>query len=193
MAVRGTRRYAWLWTVVWIMVAAGCSQEMSNQPRYEPQEPSAFFQDGLSSRHLVPGTVARGHLPHNTPFETGRADGDEVDTLPLPVSADLMARGEERYNIYCAPCHSRVGTGQGMIVQRGYPRPPSFHNPRLRQAPIGHFFVVITDGFGRMPAYGWMVPPHDRWAIAAYIRALQYSQYAPVADLPAETRQQFGK
>jgi mono/diheme cytochrome c family protein len=182
-----------LWIVFGIVLMAGCSQEMANQPRYEPLEPSAFFQDGRSSRHLVPGTVARGQQPLNTPFATGRANGDAVDTLPLPLTEELLGRGEERYNIYCAPCHNRVGTGQGMIVRRGYPRPPSFHNPRLRQVPIGHFFVVITGGFGRMPAYGWMVPPHDRWAIAAYIRALQYSQYAPVADLPAETRQQFGK
>jgi len=193
MTMRGVWRGVRLWTAFCIVMLGGCSQEMANQPRYEPLEPSAFFQDGLSSRQLVNGTVARGHQPHDTPLETGRAHGDLVETLPMPVTEALLRRGEERYNIYCAPCHSRVGTGQGMIVSRGYPRPPSFHNPRLRQMPIGYFFVVATDGFGRMPAYGRMVPTPDRWAIAAYIRALQYSQYAPVAELPAETRQQFGK
>jgi mono/diheme cytochrome c family protein len=186
-------------SVVWGAVAlclillAGCQQEMANQPRYEPLEASPFFTDDRSSRHLVPGTVARGQLQLEEPLYTGRSAGAEVTDLPLPLSADLLARGRERYNIYCAPCHDHVGTGHGMIVRRGYPRPPSLHIPRLRQVPIGHFFVVMTNGYGAMPAYGSLVTAPDRWAIAAYLRALQLSQHAPVAELPAEMQQQLEK
>lgn len=184
-----------MWVVFWgmislcILLGAGCQQEMANQPRHETFEPSEFFADRLSSRHLVPGTVAHREDLTTAPFFTGRQAGEAVATLPLPVTRDLLERGRERYNIYCSPCHDQVGTGQGMIVRRGYPRPPSFHMPRLRQAPIGHFFVVMTDGYGTMPAYSSLVTPHDRWAMAAYIRALQLSQYAPVAELPEEVRQ----
>ena len=178
------------WLVLWVCLLTGCQQEMANQPRYEPLEPSDFFVDGRSSRHLVPGTMARSQDPIESPFSTGLSAGNLVDTLPLPVTHDLLERGRQRYDVYCSPCHDRVGTGRGMIVRRGYPQPPSLHIPRLRQAPVGHFFIVITAGFGaRMPAYGWMIPPPDRWAITAYIRALQFSQYAPVAELPAEVRQ----
>lgn len=163
---------------------------MTNQPRYEPLEASTFFEDGRSARHLVPGTVARGQLMLDMPLATGRADGQVVDTLPIPVTRDLLERGQERYDIYCAPCHDRVGMGRGMIVRRGYPRPPSFHAPRLRQAPVGHFFEVITQGFGaQMPAYDWMISPSDRWAIIAYIRALQLSQHATLAAVPEAQRQ----
>ena len=116
---------------------------------------------------------------------------EAVTTLPLPLTHDLLARGQERYNIYCTPCHDHVGTGQGMIVRRGFPRPPSLHIPRLRQAPIGHLFAVMSNGYGAMPAYAALVTPPDRWAIAAYMRALQLSQHAPVAELPAEMREQF--
>jgi mono/diheme cytochrome c family protein len=168
---------------------AGCQQEMANEPRYKPLAASTFFADGRASRDLVPGTVARGHEPRAGPLYTGRVGGDEATDLPLPLPPDLLARGQERYTIYCTPCHDRVGTGHGMIVQRGYPHPPSFHIPRLRQAPIGHFFVVMSDGVGAMPGYAPMIPVQDRWAIAAYIRTLQLSQYAPVAALPAEVRQ----
>src|SRR5262245_42981995 len=174
--------------LIWL---AGCQQEMANQPRYEPFEASSFFEDGRSARDLVPGTVARGQLHLEEPLYTGTDQGAEVTDLPLPLTRALLARGQERYNIYCTPCHDLIGTGHGMIVQRGYPHPPSFHIPRLRQVPIGHFFVVMTNGYGTMPAYDKQVPAHDRWAIAAYIRALQLSQYAPVAVLPAEVRQQL--
>jgi hypothetical protein len=174
--------------LVWL---TGCQQEMANQPRYKPLAASPFFEDGRSARDLVSGTVARGQLHLEEPLYTGRDKGEEVTDLPLPLTHELLARGRERYNIYCTPCHDHVGTGHGMIVQRGYPHPPSFHIPRLRQAPIGHFFVVMSTGYGAMPAYEQQVPPQDRWAIAAYIRTLQLSQYAPVADLPAEVRQQF--
>lgn len=164
---------------------------MANQPRYEPLEASAFFVDGRSARDLVPETVARGQLQLDDPSSSGRTMQAETTELPLPLTPELLARGRERYNIYCSPCHDHIGTGHGMIVQRGYPRPPSFHIPRLRQASLGHFFVVLSDGYGAMPAYRNLVSPHDRWAITAYIRALQLSQYAPVAALPAEVRQQL--
>jgi hypothetical protein len=186
-----------MWICTWagmalcLIVLAGCRQEMAQQPQHAPLAGSDFFEDGRSSRDIVPGTVPRGQEHFEAPLDTGTASGEEVATLPLPLTHDLLARGQERYNILCTPCHDHVGTGQGMIVRRGYPRPPSFHIPRLRQAPIGHFFVVMTDGYGAMPAYGYMATPPDRWAIATYIRALQLSQYAPVATLPAEMRQQL--
>jgi hypothetical protein len=164
---------------------------MANQPRYKPLAASVFFVDGRSARDLVPETVARGQLQLNDSLSTGRTKGAETTELPLPLTPGLLARGHERYNVYCSPCHDHLGTGRGMIVQRGYPRPPSFHIPRLRQAPLGHFFVVMSDGYGAMPEYRSLVSPHDRWAITAYIRTLQLSQYAPVAALPAEIRQQL--
>jgi hypothetical protein len=163
---------------------------MGKQPRYDPLEASAFFADGSSARHLLPGTVARSQEPQETPFTTGKVDGQAMQTLPLPVTHELLEHGQERFNIYCSPCHDRAGTGRGMIVQRGYPRPPSFHTPRLRAAPLGHFFDVITHGFGAvMPEYGRIIPPHDRWAITAYIRTLQLSQYAPLTAIPENKRQ----
>jgi hypothetical protein len=193
MEARFVPIFVWGAVALCLVLLAGCQQEMANQPRYEPLEASTFFADGLSSRPLVPGTVARDQLQLEEPFYTGHSAGEEVATLPLPLTSDLLARGRERYNIYCTPCHDHVGTGHGMIVRRGYPRPPSFHIPRLRQVPIGHFFVVITNGSGAMSAYASLVTPHDRWAITAYLRALQLSQYAPVAELPVEVQQQLEK
>jgi hypothetical protein len=177
--------------VLGLMLSAGCTQEMAEQPRYEPLEPSMFFADGRSARPLVEGTVARGYLRLDELLYTGKVDGELAEILPFPVTRDLLARGQERYNIYCTPCHAHVGNGQGMIVQRGLRPPPSFHIERLRQAPIGHFFDVITNGYGAMASYAVEVAPADRWAIAAYIRALQLSQHAEVAKLPAIDRQQL--
>jgi hypothetical protein len=174
-----------------LILLAGCQQEMANQPRYKPLAASTFFEDGRASRDFVPGTVARGQLHLEDPLYAGRAPGAEVTDLPLPLTRALLARGQERFNIYCTPCHDYVGTGHGMIVRRGYPTPPSLHIPRLRQAPIGHFFAVMSSGYGTMPNYDAIVSPPDRWAIAAYIRVLQLSQYAPMAVLPAEIRQQL--
>jgi hypothetical protein len=171
-----------------LMVLAGCRQDMHEQPRYEPLEPSAFFADGRSSRPLVEGTVARGHLRLDELLYTGKANGEPSETLPFPVTRELLGRGQERYNIYCTPCHDHVGNGQGMIVQRGLRPPPSFHIERLRAAPIGHFFDVITNGYGAMANYAVEVTTADRWAIAAYIRALQLSQHAEVAELPEADR-----
>jgi mono/diheme cytochrome c family protein len=172
-----------------LAAALGCRQQkMADQPRYDPFESSAFFSDGQSARPRVDGTVARGELAEDPVFATGKESGRPAERLPVPLDAALLARGRERYDVFCAPCHDRVGTGQGMIVQRGYRRPPSFHEDRLRAAPPGHFFDVVTNGFGAMPAYAAQVPLGDRWAIAAYVRALQRSQHATLADVPPAER-----
>jgi mono/diheme cytochrome c family protein len=168
-----------------VAIMAGCREDMQNQPRLKPLRRSDFFADGRSARALVGGTVARGQLRADTYYYTGMINGNTAgDFMPFPVTREVLERGRERYNIYCAPCHSRLGDGNGMIVQRGYRRPPSYHIDRLRKAPLGHFFDVMTNGFGAMPDYTAQVSPHDRWAIVAYIRALQLSQAAPVADVP---------
>jgi mono/diheme cytochrome c family protein len=159
---------------------------MYDQPRYEPLEASAFFEDGQSSRPLVPGTVARGQLRDDDHFYTGNVDGKLVETFPFEVDRSVLERGRERFDIYCSPCHGRAGDGAGMIVKRGFSAPPSFHIERLRKEPIGHFFDVITHGHGAMYSYASRVPPRDRWAIIAYIKALQLSQNATIDDVPLE-------
>ena len=169
----------------------GCQQKMADQPRYEPLTRSTLFGDERAARPLVEGTVARGQLRSDEHFYTGKQGGKLVDTFPFPVTPSTLARGEERFNIYCSPCHDRVGTGQGMIVRRGYRAPASFHMDRLRQAPAGYFFDVMTNGFGVMPDYAQQVHPEDRWAIVAYIRALQLSQHATLADVPEDQRRQL--
>jgi mono/diheme cytochrome c family protein len=169
-------------------MSIGCRQDMHNQPKYIPLRDSQFFRDGSSARPLVEDTVARGTLREDTAFYTGKEGGAEVATLPFPLTQEVLDRGEQRFNIYCSPCHDRTGSGQGMIVRRGYRQPPSFHIDRLREVPVGHFFDVSTNGFGAMPDYRAQITPRDRWAIAAYIRALQLSQHALVADVPAQDR-----
>jgi len=162
---------------------------MADQPRYDPLEPSAFFADGQAARHRVPGTVARSEPINNqTLLYTGRSGTAFADAFPFPATLQVLKRGQERFNIFCSPCHSRTGDGDGMIVRRGYTRPPSFHSDRLRQMPAGYFFTVITNGFGAMPTYAAQIPPHDRWAIIAYIRALQLSQQGTLADLSPEVQ-----
>ena len=161
----------------------GCRQDMHDQARYEPFEGNPSFADGRASRPLVPGTVARGHLQADEAVYRGMRDGQVLDRNPLPVDMALLERGRERYEIYCTPCHDRVGYGRGMIVQRGYKQPSSFHVDRLRDAPDGYFFQAITNGFGVMPSYALQTKPQDRWAIIAYIRALQLSQFADIDDL----------
>ena len=161
---------------------------MANQARYDPLEPSDFFGDGMSARPRVPGTVARGEITSDPFFDTGKINGADADGFPMPVTLELIDRGHERFDIYCQQCHGRVGDGNGMVPSRGYRRPPSFHTDILRKAPTGHFFDVMTNGFGAMPPYKIMIPPQDRWAIVAYIRALQLSQNATVADVPATER-----
>jgi hypothetical protein len=167
-----------------IMALAGCRQDMHDQPRYKPLAESRFYDDLRSERDPVEGTVARGELREDTYFYTGKIGNTPGDVMPFPVSMEVLNRGEQRYNIYCAPCHSRIGDGNGMIPQRGYRQPPSYHLDRLRKAPIGYFFDVMTNGFGAMPDYASQIPPRDRWCIAAYIRALQLSQNATMADVP---------
>lgn len=170
---------------------AGCRQDMHDQPRYKPLAESSFFEDSRSARPLVPGTIARGNLRADEHLYTGKSGGALVKTFPFPVTREVLERGRQRYDIYCAPCHDRVGNGQGMVVRRGFRPPPSFHIDRLRDAPVGHFFDVITNGFGAMADYAAQVSPRDRWAITAYIRALQLSQRATLADVPGEKRQQL--
>ncbi|HEX8169327.1 MAG TPA: cytochrome c [Thermoanaerobaculia bacterium] len=174
--------------VLLLVSAAACRQKMSNQPRYDPLESSDFFADGMAARPRIAGTVARGEAGGNPFFETGKMGAQVGDGFPMPVTAELIQRGHTRFDIYCSPCHSRVGDGNGMIPSRGLRRPPSFHTLALRNAPTGHFFDVMTNGFGAMPPYRTMIPPQDRWAIIAYIRALQLSQSATLADVPPADR-----
>ena len=164
---------------------AACRQDMHNQPKYRGLRASTFFTDGSSARPLVEGTVARGTLQEDEAFFTGKLDKATVKEFPFPIDENVLNRGEERYNIYCSPCHDKTGGGNGMVIQRGFKRqPPSYHIERLRQADVGYFFDVITNGFGSMPDYRAQIAPRDRWAIVAYIRALQYSQNTPAADVP---------
>ena len=161
---------------------------MHDAPSYDPLQEAPFFTNGAASRTLVANTVARGQLHEDELFYTGKVNGQPATEFPMPVTADLMARGQERFNVFCSPCHGRTGLGNGMIVQRGFRQPPSYHEERLRNAPVGYFFDVMTNGFGAMQDYSAQVPPADRWAIAAYIRALQLSQAATLADVPADRR-----
>jgi hypothetical protein len=167
-----------------VAILAGCRQDMHNQPKFYPQRGTTFFADGRSVRPQVENTVARGQLDEDSYFYSGLINGQEGNTMPFPVTMDVMARGQERYNIYCTPCHSRVGNGAGMIVQRGYAQAGNFHTVRLQTAPLGHFFSVITNGYGAMPNYAAQLAPADRWAVVAYIKALQLSQNATEADVP---------
>jgi hypothetical protein len=168
-----------------VMATSGCRLDMHIQPRYDPLAKSDFFADKRAARPLVEGTVARGDLRADTYFYTGKIGSEAGEYMPFPVTHEVLARGRQEFNIYCAPCHSRVGDGNGFIPTRGFAkRPPSYHIERLEKAPIGHFFDVMTNGFGIMLDYSAQITPRDRWCIAAYIRALQLSQNAPSADVP---------
>lgn len=175
------------------LVLGGCRepQKMGDQPYYEPFEGSEFFADGLASRHPPEGTVARGARERGTLFYTGKIGGKLADAFPFPVTRQVLERGRERYDIFCSPCHDRVGTGVGMIVRRGYRQPPSFHSEKLRKTPAGEFFEHITFGFGAMPSYAAQIRPEDRWAVVTYIRALQLSRNARLADLAPEDRRKL--
>jgi hypothetical protein len=168
-----------------LMLTAGCRQDMQDQPRMFPQRGSAMFADGRSVRPQVEHTVARGQLYEDDYFYTGLQNGKEANEMPFPVTMQVLERGQERFNIYCTPCHSRVGNGAGMIVQRGYKPAGNLHDEKRRDEPLSHYFYVMTNGYGAMPDYKAQVTPEDRWAIAAYIRALQLSQNATTADVPA--------
>ncbi|MBD3224780.1 MAG: cytochrome c [Caldithrix sp.] len=160
---------------------------MDWQPKYEPQEESAFFEDGSAMRMPVPGTIARGELRENSTYYRGKNEqGEYVDEIPVPVTMNLLQRGRERYDIYCATCHSRVGDGNGIVVQRGYPPAPSFHQDYIREYPDGQIYDVISNGIRNMPGYKHQIPVNDRWAIVSYFRALQRSQYAEKNDVPVE-------
>jgi mono/diheme cytochrome c family protein len=170
--------------VLCLLVVSGCRQDMHNQPKYKPLRASAFFRDGSSARPLIEGTVSRGSLQEDEAFFTGKVGNVPAAEMPFPVTQDIIDRGEQRYNIYCTPCHDSTGHGKGMVVQRGYRPPPSFHDERLRTAPPGHFFDVMTNGFGAMPDYRAQIAPRDRWAVVAYIRALQLAYRATTSDVP---------
>jgi hypothetical protein len=171
---------------VCLVLLAGCSlkQDMAHQPKNRPLSPSDFFADGRSERALVENTVARGSLADDALFVS-----KESNSFPLPVTQELLERGEGRYKIFCAPCHGLQGDGNGMIAMRGMKHPPSYHDDRLRQVTNGYLYDVIGNGFGAMYGYSAQIPPRDRWAIVAYVRALQLSRNAKVADLPADLRE----
>ena len=186
---RSTKRTSFACALV--VASAACRQDMHDAPRYEPYEKSDFFADKRSARPLVAGTVARGHLNEPTPETTGKVGTGFVATVPVPVTMDLMRRGQERYDIFCSPCHGLTGAGDGMVVQRGFRPPASLHDPRMRAQPDGYLFDAITNGFGVMPDYAAQVPIADRWAVVAYIRALQLSRNATLADVPADHRSEM--
>jgi hypothetical protein len=216
----GTRAFLMLASLFFILNLTACRQDMQDQPKYLAYRGSEIFADSLSSRPLVEGTIPRGYLREDQEYYTGKtgasvtptstadsatkasastsvpttsasAIGNDVNEFPFPITRAILDRGQERFNIYCSPCHGVLGDGRGMIVNRGFRPPPSYHIDRLRTAPLGHFFDVITNGFGAMPDYAMQVPPHERWAIIAYIRALQLSQNAPIAVVPQSDRSQL--
>jgi hypothetical protein len=205
-------------TLTLCLLTMGCQQKMARQPAYRPLQENDFFADNRAARPLVAGTIARGHLRTDTVLFTGRrspfgaeahavavvgstnplataatalVQGQFVDTFPFPVTEEVLERGRERFTIFCTPCHDRLGTGNGKIVQRGFTHPPSYHELRLRQAPVGYLFDVVTHGHGAMPDYASQVPPRDRWAIVGYVRALQLSQHATLQDVPEEERKRL--
>lgn len=199
MPPRFRRPRAWARTIAIASLALtgifipGCRLDMHIQPKYLPYDPSNFFDDGRSERQPVPGTVARGHLRLDELLYTGKENGVLSNRFPFPITHADLERGRERFNIYCTPCHDYTGSGHGMIVQRGFPSPPSYHIDRLRNAPAGQFFDVMTNGFGSMYSYASRVSPEDRWRITAYIRALQLAQHASVTDVPESERSQLAE
>ena len=181
-----TRKVSAFGLLAVLAVSVGCRQDMHDQPRYKPQARNDFFPDMRAARLPVDGTVARGQLHDDTYFYTGKIGNNPGEAFPFPVTQQVLERGQQRYNIFCAPCHSRVGDGNGMIPSRGFSRmPPSYHIERLQKAPAGYFFDVITNGLGIMQGYSAQIPAQDRWAIIAYIRALQLSQKAGAGELPS--------
>lgn len=178
------------WLALCLLLVA-CHQDMYIQAKYGPDDTSTFFNDGRANRPPVPNTVAIGQYGADPVFLTGKqADGQYAATLPMELTEELVRRGQNRYNVYCAPCHGLLGDGNGVIAKRGPIQVPTYHTERLRTIPVGYMFEVITNGVGRMYSYASRVPPEDRWAIAAYVRALQFSQDATLEDLPPEQREQ---
>ena len=185
---RNSRRFGLALGAACLSLLAGCSlkQDMAHQPKNRPLSPSDFFTDGRSERPLLENTVARGSLANDALAAT-----KDSNNFPLPITQELLERGEDRYKIFCAPCHGLQGDGNGMIAMRGMKHPPSYHEERLRQVANGYIYDVITNGFGAMYSYSAQIPPRDRWAVVAYIRALQLSRYAKVAELPAKLRDEL--
>ena len=165
---------------------SGCTMDMRHQPHLEPYETASFFDDSSAVRPYIPDTVARGNARLDDALYTGMQDGAYIEAFPFEMRKEDLQRGHERYDIYCAPCHGFTGDGDGMVVQRGFKAPPSFNQDRLRDAAPGYFYYAIDQGFGTMPSYANRIPVQDRWLIIAYVRALQLSQNAPIADLPQE-------
>jgi cytochrome c553 len=166
-------------TLAFLLCTTACRQDMHDQPRYKPLAAADFFGDGRAARPAIDDTVARGQLQIDGPRYTGKENGKDIDYFPIQITRADLARGRERFEIFCTPCHGRLGDGHGMIVSRGLQQPPTYHDDRLRNGPVGHFFDVMTNGYGAMYPYASRVSVDDRWRIAAYIRALQLSQSAP--------------
>jgi mono/diheme cytochrome c family protein len=171
-----------------LLALTACRQDMQDEPRYKPLAQSEFFSDHRSARPMVEGTVARGHLRIDEARYTGKIDGEDIDQFPIPIAKADIERGQNRFNIYCTPCHGRVGDGNGMVVLRGFRQAATYYSDQLVHAPVGHFFDVITNGFGAMPSYASRIQPDDRWRVIAYIRALQLSESASVTDVPPDQR-----
>jgi len=174
-----------------VLLFSACRQDMHDQPRFEPLEYNDFFGDARASRPMIEGTVARGQLRIDKHLYEGLVNGEPAVTFPFSVTEEVLNRGQERYNIFCSPCHDKIGNGHGMIVERGFRPPPSFHIERLRTAPPGHFYDVITNGLGAMYDYKERIKPEDRWAIIAYIRVLQLSQNLTPDELPVRQQAQI--
>ena len=178
-------------TPLLLVLTAACAPDMSVQPKYKPLAESRHFQDGRSARQPVEGTIPRGGLRTDDRFFRGKSGGMLVGTMPVTLTRDILERGRSRFEVFCTPCHGRLGDGGGMVVQRGMRKPPSFHLDRLREAPDGHFFDVMTNGFGAMGSYASRIQVADRWAITAYVRVLQLSQGTRIEDVPEESRQKL--
>lgn len=176
-----------------VLVTSACRQDMQDQPKYKPLAPSRFFADGRSARPIPAHTIARDELNDNDSFHTGEINGAFLDTIPLPVNLQLLERGHDRYNIFCSPCHGEVGDGLGMVARRGFQIPANLHTDRLRAVPPGYIYQVITNGYGAMPDHGDQIPVRDRWAIVAFVRALQLSHHVTLADVPRAEREQLNK
>ena len=184
--ISAKRRRTIIGLISYVGLLAGCTLTMADQPRYEPFEKSTFYEDNLSARPPVADTVARGQLQLDEHLFSGQVDGEYAQTFPFTVTLDVLERGQEQYNIFCAPCHDRVGSGQGVMVEYGLRSPPSFHTPELREQPPGYYFDLISQGTRVMPSYADRIVAADRWAIIAYIRALQLSQHADVSQVPPD-------
>ena len=201
------RKILWITIISLVILSIGCRYDMQDQPRYKAFKKSDFFADDKAMRDLPEGTVARGFLREDKVFYTGKKENadpnitvetttdatgntlvssfpNDIEKSPVPLTQELLDRGEQRYKVFCIVCHGPVGKGDGMVVRRGYPQPPTYHDDRLRNAPDGHFYDVITNGWGKMNSYASQIPPADRWAIVAYIRALQISQNPNEITLP---------